>query len=406
MRSGWVAWSVALGGLLFAALAAADAAEGPSETLRLRVTNSGGGRVEASADGGDTWHILGTVVIPADRVNPASFTAAMWAQDSAIAATATNAVHIKVANNRDTGRPMTLSLVPGGKTIGAAGRLRSSAIFTDIPGGESIFGGGLGPSVNSPVYVVRDGEQTSLSADYQPADGDVLLIIRYAPPSRPTYLVFENRVGGKVTVESPDEVTDCGLVDRTVDGIGRFEGAIYAAPGRIRANHPGVIDVSTSPLGMMGGFQIIPRHHATSPELAYVRTGHQWMVIGPADPTQPDFAGRFPFFSSLILPSYRSDDVLGDYADWMQRTLSRTIVQVRYDNGPWEPMPRIAFVSPGCADTGQASGRGRRGLWRIPGELNVLKPLSPETAAVANAALAGVTHIRIGLPQADFPVGK
>ncbi|MEN6401061.1 MAG: hypothetical protein ABFD94_03885, partial [Armatimonadia bacterium] len=117
-------------------------------------------------------------------------------------------------------------------------------------------------------------------------------------------------------------------------------------------------------------------------------------------------AGRFPFFSSLILPSYRSDDVLGDYADWMQRTLSRTIVQVRYDNGPWEPMPRIAFVSPGCADTGQASGRGRRGLWRIPGELNVLKPLSPETAAVANAALAGVTHIRIGLPQADFPVGK
>ena len=405
MRPGWAVWSVAFGAMLLAALAAAYA-ESPAETLRLRVTNSAGGAVEVSSDGGATWHGVGSVVIPADRVNPASFTAAMWAQDSAIAATATNAIHIKVANNRGNGRPMTLSLVPGGKTIGAAGRLRSSAIFTDITGGESIFGGGLGPLVNSPVYVVRNGQQTPLPADYQPADGDVLLIVRYAPPSRPTYLVFENRAGGKITMESLDKATDCGVVARTVDGIGRFEGTVYAAPGRIRANHPGVIDVSTSPLGMMGGFQIIPRHHAKSPELAYVRTGHQWMVIGPAEPTGPDFAGRFPFFSSLIIPSYRSDDILGDYVNWMQRTLSRTIVQVRYDDGPWEPMPRIAFVSPNCADTGQASKHGRHGLWRIPGELNVLKPLSTQTATVANGALAGVTHIRIGLAQADFPVGE
>ena len=127
------------------------------ESLRLRVTNAVGGAIEASTDGGATWQRLGSVTVPADRVNPASYTAAGWAQDSCIAATAVNAIHIKVAANPKTGRPMTLSLVPGGEVLGAATRQRSSAIVTDIPGGASIFGGGLGPYVNSPVLLERVG---------------------------------------------------------------------------------------------------------------------------------------------------------------------------------------------------------------------------------------------------------
>lgn len=385
---------------------AADLWQAPgTESLRLRITNTAGGPVEASADAGQTWHLLGQVVTPADRVNPASFTAAMWAADSSVAATATNALHIKVANNPQSGRPMTLSIVPGGKTVGAANRQRSSAIFTDIPGGTSIFGGGLGPYVNSPVHVVRDQAEAPLPGDYQPADGDVLLIIRSAP-SLPLSAVFENKPGGRITVQvSPMEERDWGVVDRPVNGIGRFEGAIYAAAGRIRANHPGVIDVSTSPLNFMGGFQIIPRHHASSPELAYVRTGQQWMIIGPASPEAPDFSGQPPFFSSLIIPSYRADDIFGDHSDWMQRVLSRTSVQARYGNGPWEPMPRIAFVAAGCRDNAERSERGRRALWQIPAELNTNRPLSKDSAAIADQALTGITHFRLSFPQADFPPG-
>lgn len=404
MRSGSLACLLTMIALMAQVVTAGETASSTPETLRLRITNSVGGLIEASADKGTTWHTLGRVVAPADRVNPASFTAAAWAQDSAVAATATNAIHIKVVNNPATARPMTLSIVPGGKTIGAAGRLLSSAIFTDLTGGEAIFGGGLGPLVNSPVRVVRNGQETPLPPDYQPGEADVLIIIRQAPPALPAYLVFENRAGGQITLQFPDHDVSCGVVDRPVEGIGRFEGAVYAAAGRVRANHPGVIDVSTSPIGMVGGFQIIPRHHAISPELSYVKTGHQWMIIGPADQNEPDFAGHFPFFSSLILPSYRYDDIFGDHTDWMQRVLSRTIAQVRYSDGTWEPMPRIGFVDAGCPDTELPSQRGRRRLWQIPGQLNALRPLSPETAAAANSALAGITHIRLGLPQADFPV--
>ena len=120
------------------------------ETLRLRLCNAEDGAIEASRDAGATWLVLGHVTHPALKVNPNSYTAAGWAQDSAIAATAANAIHIRIGTNPETSRPMTLSIVPGGKTVGAANREPSSTIYTDIEGGTSIFGGGLGPYVNSP----------------------------------------------------------------------------------------------------------------------------------------------------------------------------------------------------------------------------------------------------------------
>jgi hypothetical protein len=232
--------------------------------------------------------------------------------------------------------------------------------------------------------------------------GDVWLIIRYDPARRPVSATFENREGGTIEVDYGGETETVGVVDKPVTGIGRFEGEVYAAAGRIRANHPGVIDISTSPYGVIGGFQIIPRQHAKSPEMSYVASGHQWMVIGPPTSAEPDWAGQPPFFSGTLLPSYRPDDLMGEHADWMQRLLSRAVVEVRFANGPWEPMPRIAFAGRECPNTEERSQRGRQGLWQIPAELNPNKPQLKEAAAIADHALDGVTHLRILFPRADF----
>jgi len=401
--------------LIVAALLAGGLADAQGrESLRLRITNAAGGAIEASTDGGATWQRLGSVVAPADRVNPASYTAAGWAHDSAIAATAVNAIHIKVAVHPQTGRPMTLSLVPGGEMVGAATRQRSSAIVTDIPGGSSIFGGGMGPYVNSPVCIVAarfiapstagamNRAATPLPPDYQPHEGDILLVSRIEPPRLPLYAVFENRPGGAITLDYGEGPVPAGVVDRPVTGIGRFEGGLYCWPGRVRANHPGVIDVSTAPHGMIGGFQIIPRKHARSPEMTYALSGHQWLIIGPADDA-PDFSGQPPFFSGTILPSYRPDDILGDYADWVQRVWSRTMVEVRFNGGPWELMPRIAIADAVGESNDAATDRGRRGLWLIPGKPRGRKAMEEQTRELANHALDGVTHLRVVFPLTTFP---
>jgi hypothetical protein len=371
-----------------------------AESLRLRITNSVGGAVEASTDRGRTWQRLGSVIVPADRVNPASFTAAMWAQDSAIAATAVNAIHIKVANNPQNGRPITLSIVPGGALVGAATRQRSSAIFTDIAGGGSIFGGGLGPYVNSPVFL--EPSLVPLPPDYQPRNGDVLLIIRDEPLRLPFTVTFENRRGGSVSVDYGEGPVVLGVTDRPVTGVGRFEGGVHSWWGRVRANHPGVIDISTAPHGMVGGFQIIPRKHAESPEMAYAKTGHAWMIVGPLSGNANGWAGEPPLFSSTILPSYRPDDMTGEHADWVQRLWSRTMVQVRYNDGPWELMPRIAFSDKVTVSNAEQSRRGRQRLWLIS-TASLSGRLAGEAAQLADHALQDVTHIRIVFPQATFP---
>lgn len=373
------------------------------ESLRIRITNTVGGAIEISSDGGKSWCLQGRVTVPAGTVNRSSYTAAGWAQDGHIAATAVNAIHIKVASNPETGRPMTVSIVPGGEVVGAATRQRSSSIFTNIPGGCGIFGGGLGPYVNNQVLLQREGAPAPLPPDYTPHENDVLIIVRTEPLRLPHYAIFENRVGGQVSLDYGNGLEPVGLVDRPVSGIGRFEGSMYAWPGRIRANHPGVIDVSTAPRGTIGGFQIIPRAHAQSPELAYVLAGHQWMIIGPF--SDGDWAGVPPFFSGSILPSYRPDDILGDHDNWAERVLSRAMVQVRFDDGPWELMPRIGFSADPSRGSRGAESRGRRGDWLICADPRG-GPLPLAQRDLADHALDGVTHVRIAFPQMTFPPSR
>lgn len=368
------------------------------EALRLRIENRAGGNVAASRDAGMTWRTIGQVVRPALRVNPAGYTASRWAQDSAIAATAVNALHIRVAAHPETGRGIIFSIIPVADAMGAAEGHATASIQTDMAGGTGIFGG-YGPYVNSPVYLEQDGSLASLQADYVPAEGDVICIIRLDPEARPLYCVFENRFGGRIHLQYRSQTSRLiGQVLRPVVGIGRFDGTLYAAPGRLRANHCGVVDISTSPLGLIGGFQIVPREHAGSAEVGYIRENTQWMVVGPCDVRDPSWEGTAPLFSGYLLPSYRPDDITGPHEDWMTRTLSRLMVQVRHEGGPWENMPWIALDPNATTDNAEKSRRGRGGLWCIPASLSPYTPLP----AAAATALRGVSHLRIVFPMADY----
>jgi hypothetical protein len=131
-----------------------------------------------------------------------------------------------------------------------------------------------------------------------------------------------------------------GEVLRPVVGIGRFEGGTFAGPGRIRANHSGVIDVSAATNGSVGGFQIVPALHGSN--MNYVKKMTQWMVIGPVRVDDPSLEGMAPFFRYFIHPSYRSDDL--QQANWEKRLLDRFLVQVKYEGeDKWQPMPIYAL---------------------------------------------------------------
>jgi hypothetical protein len=94
-----------------------------------------------------------------------------------------------------------------------------------------------------------------------------------------------------------------------VQGVGRFVGSYFSEVGRLRANHNGVIDISTSPRGAVGSFQIVPANHAMSPETHYIRELTQWMVVGPVSALDPSWEGTGPLFSSFLRPRYDVNDI-------------------------------------------------------------------------------------------------
>ena len=165
------------------------------EGLLIRAVNSPGGIIEVSRNRGAHWMPLGHVVSPATAVNPQGYTASKWAHDSAVAATAANGIHIKVRTDAVSGRGVIFTICPGGKAIGqAAVELDTGAlIVTDIPGGDLIFGGGLGPYVNDAVTCEIAGKQAPLPPSYIPRTGDVLVIHQSRPEKYPLYVTFENK---------------------------------------------------------------------------------------------------------------------------------------------------------------------------------------------------------------------
>lgn len=347
---------------------------GEVEILRLRVVNDCGGPISASCDGGQTWTPVGQVLRYTTQVNRDGFTASKWIAPGRVVATAVNAIHINVGVNPENDRGIVFSLLPREfatpPSVYGSFLSPDSSIQTDMPAGSGIFGGGYAPMVGSPVYLERDGGLIQLEPGYVPARGDVLVIVVDRPRRYPISAVFENREGGEVTLCYPDGSRQLiGWVVRPVRGIGRFAGSVYASVGRIRADHPGVIDISTSPIGDLGGFQIIPFRHALSPEMAMAWTMTQWMVVGPAWQDPALGPGLLPLMYGYIRPDFVPDDLYAP--DWQARLLSRFLVDVETDE--WRPML----------------------LARLPAD-----PTAP-LPEWANTALSSVKCVRILFPLAE-----
>jgi hypothetical protein len=158
-------------------------------------------------------------------------------------------------------------------------------------------------------------------------------------------MIFENRFGGLIYLKyyyleiNPKII---GQVLKPVYGIGRFTGSQYTAKGRLRANHSGVICISTSPYGKIGGFQIIPANHAMSPEMTNAITKTQWMVIAPINADDPSLEGVAPFFSSYLCPRYNKDDISKE--DWEQKFRERVYVEAKYKGEKaWKPLPTYSL---------------------------------------------------------------
>lgn len=320
------------------------------EIARLRVHNIAGGEIEGSRDGGQTWQTIGHVLQPTQKVNRRGFTASKYAPVGSIAATAVNAIHLKASQNKPENRGVIWSLSPKADTEAGRVSLQSevapgASAFTDIPGGSGIFGGPFTPFVGNPISLDnnRDNTLSPLPDNYVPKLGDSWTVLIQRPRDHPREIVFENRFGGQVTIQyRGEEARVIGTVLKPVVGVGRFVGSYFSEVGRLRANHNGVIDVSTSPRGVVGSFQIVPATHANAPELSYIQTSTQWMVVGPVSVLDQTPEGVAPLFSSYLRPRFDVSDIAN--SDPVEGLAGRFLFEVKLRDAKgkisdWQPMP-------------------------------------------------------------------
>lgn len=310
------------------------------ESYRISIENKIDGKIMVSPDHGENWYQKAKVLVPVDRVNYDGYTASGWVGVGEVAACAVNAIHIK------TGWPQTIfSILPQeflSKQIKYNSYLnKSSSLYTSEKTNQSIFGGGFAPTIGSSVLV----NSAKMKDAYVPKIGDDFTIIVKRPKNYPKSIVFENKFKGKVRLVYPDNTsTTVAYVFRPVTGVGRFAGTRYLSSGRIRANHAGVIDISTSDTGRVGGFQIIPADHAAGPDMKIVRTHNQWMVVGPINLTGKPLEGIAPLFRYYLKPQYNDQDILAK--DWKNKLLSHFLVEAKID-GRWQAIPVYA-MDPGA----------------------------------------------------------
>lgn len=300
------------------------------EYFTITVELNPGGEITAQRKDGPMT-VLGRVkALPVNSRWP-SFTASAWGREQSVVASAVNAIHILLSVENGKGR--TISLLPEETIAPAAGP--GAAIVTDIRAGRALFAA-WAPPVGSRVIFQRSDGSTYKAGD-RPREGDVMKITAEPLPC-PYFVEVENRPGGRVTAWSGDGPKVLGRVIRPLGGTGRFDGTIFQDIGRIRANHPGVIDVCTSPEGLVGGFQIIPLEHAFSHEMLGAWKMTQWMIIGPAM-GKSDLKGAEPLFTGGLLPGPSRSEVLWDLWSTYGR---RSLVLARLKGGPWTKIPALS----------------------------------------------------------------
>lgn len=308
-----------------------DERKDPIFEIRISVT-SGAQATVNDKYGGE--HNIGEVLkIPSSSRYP-SYSASAWGARGEVCASAVNAIHLLVSVEDDKGR--TISIIPEETIAPAAGV--GAAFVLSTRASEGIFGAWAPPVGTEVMIQSPDGAERHLY-DGLPKKGEVLVIRVYENYRLPYFVEIENRPGGRVTAWDKSGYNIIARVIRRVSGTGRFEGTFFQRESRLRANHTGVIDISTGETGQMGGFQIIPWEHAwNSKEMQGAWDMTQWMIIGAVD-GKSSLAGRGPLFYGSLVPGSSESERLWDVWSTYGR---KSLVLVRLNGGEWQFMPAVS----------------------------------------------------------------
>lgn len=327
---------------------AQDAPAEPVELYRIRLENRNGGAIEVSADGGRLWDPLGHVNRPASALSAAtSLISAV--RPGSVAGITPEQIAIRVPAAKEQYR--TLRIVAREQPEAAA------AIGTDILTTGPLFRC-LAPPAGSAVLLEREEKSEALPANYLPQVGDRLIIIVRRGATFPAEVVIENRVDGQVTLSTgADKGRAIGKVKQPLRGIGRYAGTERAGAGSLVSWSPTVVVVSTASMlrrldekdqliEERGGFIIQP----AEPQLQGTTSPASQLLIEalPTDQGKPVLSTFF----GLPIP-LTSGDPLDSVA---------TRVEVRLDEGEWEPIPDLRGpIAPEklTAALQEAAGQGR-----------------------------------------------
>ena len=295
-----------------------------------------GTSVYAVFENGNTYN-LGTVIkIPKTSRYP-SYTASAWGTPGTVCASAVNAIHILQSVKNNQGR--TISIVPRETIAPAAGT--NAAFVISTKAGYGPFGL-FSPFVGSEVFV-KDitGKIKKLDEKTKFRNTDLVIISVKArhTDNFPYMAEIENKPGGRVTIWDKNGYRVIARTIKPVLGTGRFAGTKFQTTSRLRANHCGVIDYSTTPSGETGGFQIVPWEHSlTSKEMQNLWNLTQWMVIAPVPP-ENKLKATFPLFKGALVPSGTGDEKTENrYFTYGRKSL----LLVRYKGGAWSKIDNIS----------------------------------------------------------------
>ncbi|MDR0647959.1 MAG: hypothetical protein LBF92_01290 [Synergistaceae bacterium] len=306
-------------------------ASGESRLIyEIRIPFEAGRRVTSVLPDGSEFD-LGRVEKLPEQTRWPSYTASAWGKPGAVTASAVNAVHILIGV--EDGRGRTMSVIPQETIAPAAGA--GASIVLDAKAGTGFFGA-WAPPVGTRITVSGETGTRPLESGRLPEDGETLVFSVYEG-DMPYMVEFENRPGGRVTAWSEASGAEViARVIRPVGGTGRFEGTLFQNAGRVRANHSGVIDVSTSPRGEIGGFQIIPWDHALhSKEMQGAWSMTQWMIIAHPD-GKSMLGGTAPLFAGGLVPGTADRETLWDLWSTYGR---KPLVLARLSGGEWGKLP-------------------------------------------------------------------
>jgi hypothetical protein len=299
--------------------------------FEVKIPLEAGGEARAELPDGSSYPLGRVTGLPTATRWP-GYTASKWAEPGTVAASAVNAVHLTLSVEKGAGR--TLSILPRHTVAPAAGE--KAYITLDTPAGTGFFGG-WAPPVGTRVMVEnRGGIRSPLERTGLPAPGDMLIFL-VEERVRPYIIDLENRPGGRVIGWYEEGPRVLARVIRPIRGTGRFGGTEFQGKGRIRANHSGVIDISTAPRGTVGGFQLLPFLHSKSKEMGGAWQATQWLIL--ASETETALPGTAPLFLGNLLPGAQLRDRLWD----MWSTYGRKpLVLCRIDGGPYAKLPEGA----------------------------------------------------------------